>query len=289
MHPLFHLNRLATVYRLKETVAVQVTECATDGEALAQLWIEPHTFKVVRARWEAHRGEGLRPPAAPEVSALEGLTAYFGCARAVDCALSGYPRLATTLFLDGVSALIQAETFLLAERGYRSPEAYEEHWKRSYRGSCRYYSNPDAVQRSWSEYAETRRAGKNLFNRFKTLALDRTGDGLRLWASMSDSFHEMAFTLHFEPGGRTIVSATEAIIRAPDDVCHEAARYVEGLKGTSLHGVGRREIAAILGNGQGCVHLIDLASDAAALLGRAGKLLSAGEQLSNGGEGNHAI
>ncbi|HAG06917.1 MAG: Uncharacterized protein XD69_1084 [Clostridia bacterium 62_21] len=271
MHPLFHVDRLAAVRRTDAEVVVQVTECATDGEAVAALWVDPCTFRVVRARWEAYRGEGRQPGATTEVPALEGLTAYFGCARAFACALSGYPRLAVALFLDGVSALIQAETFLLSERGYPSVEAYVDYWKESYRGSCRYYSSPDLVRRSWSEYAATRRPGENLFNRFKTLALDRTEHGLRLRASMSDSFHEMAFALHLDPAGETVLSAAGAIIRAPDDICREAARYLEGLKGRSLRGMGRREMASVLGNGQGCVHLVDLAADAAALLGRAGE------------------
>lgn len=237
----------------------------------------------------------MQPPAS-DVSSLQGLTAYFGCARAFKQALAGLPHLAHALFLDGVGVLIQAETFLFAERGYPSLDAYVHHWQEFYRGSCRYYSNLDAVSRSWSDHMNSRRPGSNLFNRFKTLALDRAADGLWLRGCMSDSFHELAFTLQLEPGsGKVLLASGDIIrapegdiIRAPDRVCGEAARYLRGLKGAVLRNAGRREIAALLGHGQGCVHLIDLVADAAALLAQAGEGTAA-EQFSDGGDDHDPV
>ncbi|MEW5763117.1 MAG: DUF2889 domain-containing protein [Bacillota bacterium] len=274
MRPVFHVQQLAGVYRTGATVTARVTRCATDGEAGVELWVEPHTFRVVRARWEAYRGERVQAPPA-EVGALVGLTAYFGCARSFTEALGGFPPAVTGLFLDAVAALIQAETYLVAERGYPSLEAYAAHWQEAYRGTCRYYSHLEDVRRGWSEHAATRRAGENLFNRFKTLALDETEAGFLLRASLSDSFHEMAFLLRLDTAGGEVREATGAVIRAPDRVCREAAGYLTGLTGVRLRGAPRRELAAALGGGEGCVHLVDLAAEAAALLDRANAVRTA--------------
>ncbi len=262
MFPLSHQKRVTSVYHLGETILAQVTELSTRSEILAQIWVNPQTFKIQRAHWEVLRSDGRLSTKSGDVPSLRGIEAYFGCGKPFRRALAVYPQAATELFLENASALIQAETFIHKERGYSSLEAYVDYWKEFYLGSCRYYSHLDTVQRSWGDYVSARLPGTNLFNRFKTLALDRCADGFSLRASMSDSFHEMSCTLRLDPAGESIHDAAGAIIRAPDQVCPEAATFIGQLTGRHLPSTGRGEVAALLGQGQGCVHLIELVNEA---------------------------
>ncbi|MEW6182287.1 MAG: DUF2889 domain-containing protein [Bacillota bacterium] len=266
MRPVFHQKRVTSVHNLGQTVLVQTILLSTGSEIIAQLWVDPKSFQTVHARWEVLRaGEGLST-VSEEVPSLKGCVAYFGCGRAFRKALVEYPPVAAELFLGNVGALIQAETFLVSERGHPSMDAYVDYWKQFYAGSCRYYSHLDEVQRSWEEYVSARRPGTNLFNRIKTIAIDDCDNGLLFRASLSDSFHEMALSFRFDPAGETICDALGDIVRAPDQVCPGAAAFIGRLNGFKPHGALRDKISKILGEGQGCVHLIELAWEAVELL-----------------------
>lgn len=266
MIPLVHQKRLSSVHRLDDLLLSQTNQCATGNEMLAQLWVKPRSFEIVKARWEVNRSQDPTLPALTELPLLKGIIAYFGCGKSFSRALTPYPPVATELFLENVRALIQAESYLIGERGFPSIEDYVEYWKGFYLGSCRYYSNLEAVQRSWGEYVSGRKPGTNLFNRFKTLSINRCNKGLQLRASMTDSFHEMALTIQLDPAGETVREATGTVIRAPDMVCPDAATFVQRLKGINLLTAERTEIERLLGAGDGCVHLIELVFESAALL-----------------------
>ncbi|MDI6631013.1 MAG: DUF2889 domain-containing protein [Thermoanaerobacteraceae bacterium] len=266
MRPFMHEMRLASVHHLGDRLLARTTQCGTGRETAAQLWIEPKTLKILGATWEVHRFEGEDLPPAVEIPALQGVVAYFGCGKSLQEALAAYPPVALTLFRETVGAVIQAETFLLEERGFSSLDEYAAYWEKFYTGTCRYYSNLDAIEQTWAAYVAGRRPGTHLFNRFKTLSLDRDQGGMLLRAAINDSFHEMAFSLHLDPAGETVREAAGAIIRAPDRLCFGAATFIERLEGVRLPGLTRAETASLLGEEQGCVHLIDLAAEAVTLL-----------------------
>jgi hypothetical protein len=261
MYPIGHQTRVTSV-SLGKTILAQTTELSTWSEVLAQVWVNPITFKIQRAHWEILRSDGRLSTSTGDVPSLTGIEAYFGCGKPFRRALAAYPPAAVELFLENASALIQAETFIYKERGHASLGAYVDYWKEFYRGSCRYYSHLEAVKRSWGDYVSIRQPSTNLFNRFKTFALDRCADGLVLRACMSDSFHELSCTLRLDSSGENINEAAGAIIRAPDQVCPEAATFVDRLTDRRLSTIGREEVSVLLGRGQGCVHLIELVNEA---------------------------
>ncbi len=253
-------NRYLTVQRRADGLMVQTVQCGTVTEASAQLLVDPRTFIVRKARWEWHRPPGGRPPVSTAVPELEGVEAYFQKgASAFRMALENYPPLACELFIENIRALIQAESFLYAERGYPSLDAYVEHWKTFYLGSCRYYSNLDRVEAGWGRYVG-QRPGTNLFNRFEFLTRSSSVDGVTVCAVLSDSFHEMSLKLVLTGENLKVRQADGAVLRAPDRLCFETAALVSGLEGAVLAGKSKKEIASLLGGGQGCVHLINLAA-----------------------------
>lgn len=63
-----------------------------------------------------------------------------------------------------------------------------------------------------------------------------------------------------------VQEADGVLLRAPDIVCREAAPLLENLHSINLREISKKELAGVLGKGQGCVHVIDLVSDCAQLL-----------------------
>ncbi|HBX23579.1 MAG TPA: DUF2889 domain-containing protein [Desulfotomaculum sp.] len=229
----------------------------TDGECAALLLVEPGTLKVVAATWESYAPEVKTV----EVKGLVGVEAYFKCGPVLKETLTGLGKFTRSLFAETVRGIIQAETFLLAERGFASPSAYSHYWEKFYAGSCRYYSNLERISNKWDEYAGTDRL-TSLFNRFKSqnVYIDEK-HGYRVAGMLSDSFHELSVDLALDPD-LLVTKANGVMLRVPDNVCCEAVAYINELPGRRLDGLRKKQVADLLGAGEGCVHLIDLVHDA---------------------------
>ncbi|AET68603.1 Protein of unknown function (DUF2889) [Desulfosporosinus orientis DSM 765] len=238
----------------------------TYRETVAHLLVDVNSFIIKEATWEEQRSSGPLLNRICQVTPLHGAEAYFGSGPALkNVAAFLEDPLAVALFSETVKGIIQAETFLLSERGYGSEEEYNEKWFNFYLGSCRYYSNLDRVTNSWYDHVgESKRTG-NLFVRFKTQSLFELGAGqYLLTGNLSDSFHEVNVRLKLD--GSVVQEADGVLLRAPDIVCREAAPLLENLHSINLREISKKELAGVLGKGQGCVHVIDLVSDCAQLL-----------------------
>jgi hypothetical protein len=239
----------------------------TRREAVARLRVGVSDFVIRDAEWEEQRPVVPGADKARPVPVLRGKDAYFNAGPALrELASATDDPLLVPLFAETVKGVIQAETFLWEERGYPSAEAYEQGWAEAYRDYCRYYSNLDRVTQEWFQHVGATGREGNLFVRFKTQTLYALGDGrFLLDGNFSDSFHEISvhFTLDRE---MTVEQAEGILLRAPDPICKEATCFLRDLVGTRLKGIAKKDIAGLLGKGQGCVHVIDLTYDAAQIL-----------------------
>lgn len=238
----------------------------TYREAAAQLLIDINSFIIKEAIWEEQRSTEPISNKTHQVTPLLGKEAYLSSGRMLkEAAAFLNDPLAVALFTETIKGIIQAETFLWEERGYSSEEEYENKWTDFYSGSCRYYSNLDRISKSWYTHVGQSKRDGNLFVRFKTQSLLGLGDDqYLLTGNLSDSFHEL--NLNIKLNGFTIEDTDGILLRAPDQVCKEAADLLNNLQGINLHDINKKEIAGILGKGQGCVHLFDLVNDCAQIL-----------------------
>lgn len=255
-----------SVVRLEEQgqdLLSEVTYCGTDREVYACLVVDPHTFLVKSATWETYRTPEEKGQKTLNLTQLKGMEAYFGCGGALRQALAPLQEpFALALFAEAVRGLAQAETFLLRERGYPSPEAYEEHWNSFYFESCRFYSNLDRVSGGWYDYVGYSERRGILYNRLRNIVLSTEGHNSASYYFLNgqfcDSFHEVSVTLVLEKENLVVKKATGHFMRAPDPVCGEAAEFVKAIEGKSLQGMQKKNLAHLLQGGNGCVHLIDL-------------------------------
>jgi hypothetical protein len=246
----------------EQELLVEVTYCGTDREACARLVVDPVTFTVSEAAWEKYRAPEEAGCKALSLPQLAGIEAYFNSGAALREALAPLQdACANGLFAEAVRGVIQAETFLFKERGFSTPEAYEDNWNTLYVNSCRYYSNLERVTQGWYEHVGYSSRGGSLFNRMKTQVLYLKGNSYLLTGHLNDSFHGVSVELELEKDKLMVKSARGDLLRAPDRVCGEAAGLMKELKGKNLGGIKKKDIALLLGGGNGCVHLIDLVSD----------------------------
>ena len=264
MHCVFQRFWHSNIRLVKDELLAEVTYCGTDKEVCARMIVDPQSLNVRRAWWEVYRAPGFDLPRTSEISGLEGMTAYFNCGETLREALASIslPE-AKELFAEAVRGIIQAETFLLEQRGYASPQEYQDYWSDIYQGACRYYSNMERVKKRWYDHIGYYERSGSLFNRMKSQTMYLGKENLSLSGHLHDSFHSVAVKLEIDKDQGMIVSSEGDILNAPDQVCMEATTYMDKLTGTFISEMGKKEIARFLGSENGCVHLIDLVSDGA--------------------------
>ncbi len=257
---LFQRNSCTSVRITKSGLQAETKHCDSKGEAVATLQLDKNTFIINEAYLETHRaitGSEIIP-----VPELVGIEAYLGKGAELKQAFAEIDEpMAASLFIETIKGIIQAETFLVAERGYSSTAKYGEYWKTMHVGSCRYYSNLDRAERGWDEYAGDGPRKGYQFLRSKTYFLYSIGhDEYQVSGGINDSFHEMHACLKIASG--RLNSIEGKMLRVPHDICEESAGLLNDLIGIGISSISRKDISLFLGKGQGCVHLIDIVCDA---------------------------
>lgn len=250
-------------------IMAESTLVSTDIEAAARIRADLKSYKIEAAGWEIYRSPGGVHNGGREVGELKGVEAYFQAGGELRRVLGddggGWPR---ELMAECVRGMIQAETFIHAERGYPTPQSYDDYWKEFYKGSCRYYSNLDRIARDWQDYVGGAARQRGLYNKNKSCIIYlRSDGGYTAIGSFIDSFHEIGVCLYLTPDG-IIIDCVGTFLRAPDGVCMENERHLQLLLGKKITGLGKKDVAAIAGGSEGCNHLVDILYD----LGRAADL-----------------
>jgi len=267
MKNIFQRNWYTEVRRSKNGLLKAKTSYVdTHREAVAHLIVDVSSLIIQDALWEEQRSLETIKNRSLQVTPLCGAEAYFSSGPALkEAAAFLNDPLAVALFSETIKGIIQAETFLLCERGFTSEQDYEHTWRNFYSGSCRYFSNLEKVNKTWFDHVgESKREG-NLFVRYKTQSLFDLGESrYLLTGNLSDSFHEVNIRIKLDES--TVEEADGVLLRTPDLICRESATLLTNLHGVNLRGIAKKEFAGILGKGQGCVHVIDLVSDCAQIL-----------------------
>jgi len=235
-----------------------------DWECCARLAVDPKTFVIDKAWWELYRINGKTECRIIELPQLAGIEAYFGCAPRLREGLSSLQEgnyYARRLFAELIRGTIQAETFLLWERGFASREEYGRYFEKISADACRYYKNLDRVTVRWDDYIGNFHRKGRLFARVKDITLYDLNDSYLLKGQLNDSFHGITMELSVDKGSGKTQKAEGNLHRVPDKVCQEAREFLPGLIGINIREINKKELAELLGNNNGCVHLIDLIFD----------------------------
>lgn len=268
MQNLFQRNWNTVVFRADDTKLIKVKTNYIDSYrgAAANLVVDVNSFIIKEAFWEEMRSFKIINLSIKEVTPLIGVEAYHGSGSALkEAAVFLQDPLAVSLFSEAIKGVIQAQNFLLEERGFASLAEYTDQRTTELKGTCRYFSNLDRVSQRWYDDVVSSIRVDSVFARFKTQSLFDLGEGqYLLLGNLSDSLHEVNARIKLDDF--TVQEADGVFIRFPDPVCWEAVGLLENLQGYNLQGMTKKELAGILGKGQGCTHLIDLVYDCVEVL-----------------------
>jgi hypothetical protein len=205
-----------------------------------------------------------------DLKALVGKKIYLKGAQGIKESLMGMPKEERghlfQMILAGISNVVQAEVFLLKERGFSTPAEFEVYFQKMYDGGCVYYSNLDRVERDFLAYVEENHKGRgqrSLFSRHSNTTV-RSAPGEERYlirCNICDSFHEMAIKLLVD-SDRTILATRSSMVRVPDPVCKESLDSLDELIGKRLSADNIRVLVSTAGGSRGCAHLGDLLADA---------------------------
>ncbi|MBC7343593.1 MAG: DUF2889 domain-containing protein [Clostridia bacterium] len=284
--PIFHRQWFIGAYRQSQDIIVAEAHYVDSFlEMTARLEAGVKDLVARKVTLATHRDSSRVPPrfdpanlaeglawisrdVSQSLDCLQGMVCYTGVGKLVRKAVAPDPLgLKEDLILEAIRAVIQAETFIFIERGFKDAFDYEAYFNRTFAGSCRYYSNLDRVSRNFSQGLLVHSRGPNLFSRFRSTAVYRCQDKYQVVAQLSDSFHEMELNLLLNPNHLVVEEAHAFMLRFPDPVCQESEELVKaGLPGVGLRPENKKHIYAACGGGNGCTHLGDMAFDVARAL-----------------------
>lgn len=256
------------VSRIEKDKVVSITDFLdTYSEIRTVLEIGIKDFLISDAFVETFRQKGhnleealtYHPP-------IQGIKAYFGAGRPVKEAMNTHPQF-TEPVLENIMAVIQAEAYLYQEKGFETPQAYDDFWDEIAKGSCKYYSNREQVQEMFMDTIQPKQRSSKLFGRYRNVAVFSKGnDKLQVNINFSDSFHEMAIIFTCQGKEFNVSEVQGWMLRCPDRVCRQAVLDLQGIIGLDLAAAREKDITKRTGGGQGCTHLGLMMVDAAKAL-----------------------
>lgn len=228
-------------------------------EASVSLLLDAATFSVVECEWEISRSPDAREPGAGEIPDMRGVEMLSKGGGAVR-SLEDVPEAIRELLRECIRGLVQAEIYVLEERGFPDRDAYDRWCLEMFAGGCRYHSGSE--RDSGQEFVGSRMRGKSLFNRYKNVVFSGGRDSeTRLCGRFRDNFHEINIDLSLSQG--TIGRVETTFTRARGPACYEMEALSEVLCGERIATLDKKRIGELLGGREGCSHLVDLLSDMA--------------------------
>lgn len=256
----YNSNSSCRVDRInKDTLLSEAILLTTDQELRARLIVDVHSFEIREANWVLYRTATGYTKEYHDVPELIGLKAYLNSGQQMREATKELPRFPLKLFFESVKGIIQAETYLVYERGCSSLDDYNQYFASISGDSCSYYTNLDRVANSWQGYVEGATAYREhgLFYRNTNHHLARQKDDILAVSTFSDSFHELSVRATFSKLG--ILSEIQGdFLRAPDNICLETINRLSQMPGKNIAVMSKKELAQYIGGPCGCTHLLDL-------------------------------
>lgn len=265
LQPIFTRYWNSKVLRYNDEVLIAQTHyCDDKSELIITFRVNAKSFVIEQASVEKYLSSGKMCVGPINIDGVQGLVAYIGNGSQFKKVMreNGMDPVTSEIFNDTIRALIQAETFIITERGFNSMLEYSGYWERMYLNSCRYYSNLDKIKSTWFDHVNNQHRGNVLYNRFKSQLLFLSeSDNFSASGNIIDTFHNMSVFLDVNKTNHRIANAEATMVRVLDQVCSCAASEMKNLFEHDVCSLSKKQIANLLGAKQGCVHLIDLVND----------------------------
>jgi hypothetical protein len=251
-----------TIDRSGDQVYAKAIILSKDFEASAWLAVGVSDYVIREAEWEISKAPPQVPTGKGTATDAIGVKANTGIGSAlVRLKEANGGILIKSLIFECVKGLMQAETYLFAERGYADEESYEAYWMDKESNGCRFYTHPSQDKYGWFEHVGPYKRTGNLFNRCKSYQLSSHGTDLTLQGTFHDSYHEMAGEIIFDEATGRIYDCSLSMFRAPGSSCLETTIHGADFVGENIYEMNRKQVVGLVGGPLGCYHLTDLMAD----------------------------
>ena len=262
-----------SVKRTGTDISLDISFIDSNREDILSLLLDSQDFTVKAAQCETPRNPGgfmgLR-----DLNALRGQKVYLQGAKGIKESLMALESEERehfyNLLLGGISTVVQAEVFLLTERGFATPGDYEDFFQKAYQNGCVFYSNLGRVERDFTAYVEENHKGRgrgSLFNRQNLVTVRKAPmeDRFLVRGNLCDSFHEIAMKIMVD-FDFNILAVRSSMLRFPDPVCKEAMSTFNSLVGKRMVPENTSQLLSCSHGNSGCAHLGDLVIEGARAL-----------------------
>ncbi len=229
---------------------------------LVRIKVDISSFKIIEANF-------LDDKRIISCDSIEGMYAYIQGKKRIKTVLKEEMHVENNivdLFLQAISALVQAETYVYKERGYKNKNEYNLYWDLLEKNNCRYYNDEFYFMRAgepkWMDYVENRFEDKILFQRKKTYEINKilNEPNYKIVALLEDTYHEIIIGLKCDPNYVVLDGAIE-FTRAPGKACFTNSENIEYLIGKSLISLTKSDVIKILGGRLGCYHVVEMIAE----------------------------
>lgn len=250
------------VEREGDTLISTVKKIYKDKNQTAILRVGVKDFKIIDACFFAEKNNEIHDK--HHYDMLTGADGYIQGKKQIKNLLKDEENnVAIELFLQGISALVQAETYVYKERGYDTKEEYNVYWDFLEKNGCRYYSEEMAFMRcdelKWMDYVEDRFQEHILFQRQKTYEIidNPKENGYKIVAVLKDTYHEISIDLMCDEN-YIVVDGDISFVRAPGKACFTNRENVKFFRNKSLGDMTKSEIIENFGGRCGCYHVVEM-------------------------------
>lgn len=256
------MNIVWEVERDKDVLISTVKKFYNNKTYLVRIKVNVNSFKIIEAIF-------LDDGNTRSCDCIKGMYAYIHGKKEIKTSLKKRMCLGdntTDLFLQAVSALVQAETYVYKERGYKNKNEYNIYWDFLEKNNCRYYNDDFFSMRKgepkWMDYVENRFADKILFQRKKTYEINKILNKVnyKISALLQDTYHEIRIVFKCD-ANYVVLDGKIEFLRAPGKACFTNSENIEYLIGKSLLDLGKPEVIENFGGAHGCYHVVEMISE----------------------------
>jgi len=254
-------TRNLIVNRINDSnLLVQCSHLSTFQEALAWMSTDVRYLRIKDVGLQVYRSpiEMVGYKNFPEIVGME---AYLNSGSQLKRLLSPNNKIAWELLSECIRGIIQAESYYYRERGFLTEADFLNHWQNINKNGCYRFSHPEDAETSWFEYIGDTPRYYNLFNRSHIIHLQEKDTQNILSGIFIDSYHEINIQI-ISDKSNIINEANANLVRIPDKICINGARYMHKLVGHNLLDMNKKDIAGLIGGSEGCTHIVDIVHEA---------------------------
>ncbi len=256
------VNVSVNVDRYKDSVVSLSVYLDRKQEIRGYIRADTESYAIQDAWCETVRSREAGKTGIVSLDFMKGMNAHIdGKRKAAGTLKSSYAPEVRYLMGQCFNGLIQAESYLYRERGFKSREQYNKYWDILEENGCRMYSHPSEDDLRWMDYIPQYERKHMLFSRFKNFEIEQEGDCCKGRGRFIDSFHELYVQVRCDRSSGVIKKCDISYVRAPGAACFSNDSHGKKLEGMKLSELTGRHIVDMFGRSEGCYHLVEILKD----------------------------